>query len=134
FIAYFNWSNLGTWLAVNGAEFLESVEFTGIGLIIGYVIFTALLNFLITSGSAKWAIEAPIFVPMFMQLGYDSAFTQSAYRIADSSFNIVSQLLPYMVFIFALLPLFYMNANIDFIMFLLFLYFRVLWFTSYLFC
>src|SRR5699024_9577825 len=71
FIAYFNWSNLGTWLAVNGAEFLESVEFTGIGLIIGYVIFTALLNFLITSGSAKWAIEAPIFVPMFMQLGYD---------------------------------------------------------------
>src|SRR5699024_4591305 len=62
FIAYFNWSNLGIWLAVNGSDFLQSVNFTGFGLIIGYIIFTALLNFLITSGSAKWAIEAPIFI------------------------------------------------------------------------
>lgn len=112
FIAYFNWSNLGTWLAVNGAEFLESVEFTGIGLIIGYVIFTALLNFLITSGSAKWAIEAPIFVPMFMQLGYDPAFTQAAYRIADSSINIVTPLFPYMVIILAFMQRYDKNANI----------------------
>lgn len=112
FIAYFNWSNLGTWLAVNGAEFLESVEFTGLGLIIGYVIFTALLNFLITSGSAKWAIEAPIFVPMFMQLGYDPAFTQAAYRIADSSINIVTPLFPYMVIILAFMKRYDKNASI----------------------
>lgn len=112
FIAYFNWSNLGTWLAVNGAEFLEAVEFTGIGLIIGYVIFTALLNFLITSGSAKWAIEAPIFVPMFMQLGYDPAFTQAAYRIADSSVNIVTPLFPYMVIILAFMQRYDKNASI----------------------
>jgi Putative p-aminobenzoyl-glutamate transporter len=112
FIAYFNWSNLGTWLAVNGAEFLESVEFTGIGLIIGYVIFTALLNFLITSGSAKWAIEAPIFVPMFMQLGYDPAFTQAAYRIADSSINIITPLFPYMVIILAFMKRYDKNASI----------------------
>src|SRR5699024_10396431 len=52
FIAYFNWSNIGTWIAVNGALFLESINFTGIGLIIGYIIFTAMMNFLITSGSA----------------------------------------------------------------------------------
>lgn len=99
FIAYFSWSNIATWIAVNGAEFLKDIEFTGIGLIIGYIIFTALLNFLITSGSAKWALEAPVFVPMFMQLGYHPAFTQAAYRIADSSTNIVTPLMPYMVII-----------------------------------
>ncbi|MCG3088102.1 AbgT family transporter [Sporosarcina cyprini] len=96
FIAYFNWSNIGTWIAVNGAEFLTEINFTGMGLIIGYIIFTALMNFLITSGSAKWALEAPIFVPMFMQLNYHPAFTQVAYRIADSSTNIITPLMPYM--------------------------------------
>lgn len=112
FTAYFNWSNLGTWVAVNGAEFLESVNFTGIPLIIGYIIFTALMNFLITSGSAKWAIEAPIFVPMFMDLGYHPAFTQVAYRIADSSTNIITPLFPYMVIILAFMQRYDKKASI----------------------
>lgn len=99
FIAYFNWSNIGVWMAVNGAAFLKDIQFTGIGMIIGYIIFTAMLNFLITSGSAKWALEAPVFVPMFMELGYHPAFTQVAYRIADSSTNIITPLMPYMVVI-----------------------------------
>src|SRR5699024_6423104 len=112
FIAYFNWSNLGTWVAVNGAEFLASINFTGIPLIIGYIIFTSLMNFLITSGSAKWAIEAPIFVPMFMQLGYHPGFTQIAYRIADSSANIVTPLYPYMVIILSFMQRYDKKANI----------------------
>lgn len=112
FTAYFNWSNLGTWLAVNGADFLTSVNFTGMGLIIGYIIFTAMLNFLITSGSAKWAIEAPIFVPMFMQLGYHPAFTQVAYRVADSSSNIITPLFPYMVIILAFMQRYDKKASI----------------------
>ncbi|WP_174614515.1 AbgT family transporter [Virgibacillus ihumii] len=112
FIAFFNWSNLGTWVAVNGAEFLKDIEFTGIGLIIGYIIFTGLMNFLITSGSAKWAIEAPIFVPMFMQLGYSPGFTQVAYRIADSSINIITPLFPYMVIILAFMRKYDKNTNI----------------------
>lgn len=112
FTAYFNWSNLGTWLAVNGADFLTSINFTGIGLIIGYIIFTAMLNFLITSGSAKWAIEAPIFVPMFMQLGYHPAFTQVAYRVADSSSNIVTPLFPYLVIILAFMQRYDKKASI----------------------
>lgn len=101
FIAYFEWSNLGLWLAVNGADFLESVNFTGFGLVLGYMIFTAILNLFITSGSAKWAIEGPIFIPMFMQLGYHPAFTQVAYRVADSSMNIVTPLFPYMIIVLA---------------------------------
>jgi aminobenzoyl-glutamate transport protein len=112
FIAYFNWSNLGTWVAVNGAEFLTKIEFTGIWLIIGYIIFTSLMNFLITSGSAKWAIEAPIFVPMFMQLGYHPAFTQATYRIADSSTNIITPLFPYMVIILAFIQKYDKKASI----------------------
>lgn len=112
FIAYFNWSNLGTWVAVNGADFLTSIDFTGIWLIMGYIIFTALMNFLITSGSAKWAIEAPIFIPMFMQLGYSPAFTQVAYRIADSSTNIVTPLFPYMVIILAFIQKYNKKASI----------------------
>lgn len=112
FIAYFNWSNLAIWLAVNGANFFESVEFTGIPLIICYVIFTALLNFLITSGSAKWALEAPVFIPMFMQLGYSPAFVQAAYRIADSSMNIVTPLFPMMVVIITFMKRYDKKANI----------------------
>ncbi|MHA6260432.1 AbgT family transporter [Sporosarcina sp. CAU 1771] len=97
FIAYFSWSNIGTWVAVNGANFLKEIQFTGIALIVVYILFTASLNFLITSGSAKWALEAPVFVPMFMELGYHPAFTQVAYRVGDSSTNIVTPLSPYFI-------------------------------------
>lgn len=112
FIAYFNWSNLGIWIAVNGAEFLKDINFTGMGLIIAYILLTAFLEFLITSGSAKWAIEAPIFIPMFMQLGYHPAFTQAAYRVADSSFNVVTPLSPYMVILLPIMRRYDKNANI----------------------
>src|SRR5699024_4334807 len=112
FIAYFTWSNLGSWIAVNGAEFLQDIEFTGFGLVVGYIILTSMLNFLITSGSAKWAIEAPIFVPMFMQLGYHLGFTQVAYRIGDSSVNIITPLFPYMVIVLAFMRRYDKNASI----------------------
>lgn len=112
FIAYFNWSNLGIWIAVNGAEFLTDINFTGMGLIIAYILLTAFLEFLITSGSAKWAIEAPIFIPMFMQLGYHPAFTQAAYRVADSSFNVVTPLSPYMVILLPIMRRYDKNASV----------------------
>lgn len=103
FIAYFTWTNIGTWVAVNGAEVLTQINFTGIYLIIGYILFTSMLNFLISSGSAKWALEAPVFVPLFMQLGYHPAFTQMAYRIGDSSTNIVTPLNPYFIVVLSFL-------------------------------
>lgn len=112
FIAYFNWSNIGVWVAVNGADFLKDINFTGIWLIIGYILFTASLNFLITSGSAKWALEAPVFVPMFMQLGYHPAFTQVAYRVADSSTNIITPLMPYMVVVLTFMQRYDKKAGI----------------------
>ncbi len=97
FIAWFGWTHIGSWLAVNGAEMLTSINFTGLPVIICYIVFTGFMNLLIFSGSAKWALEAPIFVPLFMQLGYHPGFIQMAYRVADSSTNIISPLNPYMV-------------------------------------
>jgi aminobenzoyl-glutamate transport protein len=99
FIAYFEWSNLGIWVAVTGAETLEAIQLTGLGAIFGYVLLTAVLNLLIFSGSAQWALQAPIFIPLFMLLGYNPAFVQAAFRIADSSTNIITPLNPYLVVI-----------------------------------
>jgi len=95
FIAYFNWSNLGYILAVKGADTLKAAGFTGIPLFISFIIFTTFINIFIGSGSAKWALLAPIFVPMFYLLGYHPALTQMFYRIGDSATNIISPLFPY---------------------------------------
>src|SRR5699024_6658092 len=100
FISYFEWTNIGSWIAVTGASFLESAGMTGIGIIIAFVLFTALLNLLIFRGSAQWALEAPIFLKMFYFLGYHPAFIQAAYRIADSSTNIITPMSPYFVIVF----------------------------------
>ncbi|HEY9577972.1 MAG TPA: AbgT family transporter, partial [Pseudobacillus sp.] len=80
FIAYFDWTNLGTWIAVQGANGLEGLGLTGISVIIGFVLLTAILNLFIFSGSAQWALEAPIFVKLFYFLDYHPAFVQAAYR------------------------------------------------------
>lgn len=101
FIKWFSYSNLGTYLAVNGATFLKSVGLTGIPLILLFIIVAAFLNLFMGSASAKWAIMAPVFVPMFMQLGYSPEFTQLAYRIGDSSTNIISPLMSYFAMIIA---------------------------------
>ena len=90
FIAYFQYSNLATWLAVSGADFLESINLTGLPLVLAFIGVVAVLNLFVTSGSAQWALMAPIFVPLFLFLEYDPAYTQLAFRIADSSTNIIT--------------------------------------------
>ena len=99
FISYFNYSNLGVILSINGANFLQNVGFTGIPLLLSFIVLTSFLNLFMGSAAAKWAIMAPIFVPMFMQLGYDPSFTQLAYRVGDSVTNIITPLLPYFALI-----------------------------------
>lgn len=101
FIAYFKWSNLGTIFAVNGANFLKATGFTGLPLVIMFVVLSCFLNLFIGSASAKWAIMAPVFVPMFMFVGYTPEFTQAAYRIGDSCTNIISPLMAYFAVIVA---------------------------------
>ena len=101
FIAYFSHSNLGIVMAVKGAEFLENAGIKGIGLLVGFVLVSAFINLFIGSASAKWSIMAPIFVPMFMRLGYSPELTQLAYRIGDSSTNIITPLMTYFALIIA---------------------------------
>jgi len=102
-IAFFNWSNLGLIIAVSGAELLQGIGFGGIPLIVSFIFVSAFINLFIGSASAKWAIMAPVFVPMLMLMGYTPELTQAAYRIGDSFTNILTPLLPYfpLVIIFA---------------------------------
>ncbi|MEQ3553931.1 AbgT family transporter [Pseudonocardia nematodicida] len=99
FSAYFKWTNIGLWISVNGAELLLSIDATGFGVLLGVVIVSAVLTLLITSGSGLWAILAPIFVPMLMQVGLHPAAVQMAYRIGDSATSMVTPLMPYMIVI-----------------------------------
>jgi len=99
FINFFSYSKLGVILSVNGAHFLQNVGFTGIPLILSFILLCSFLNLFMGSASAKWVIMAPIFVPMFMQLGYDPAFTQVAFRIGDSVTNVITPLMSFFALI-----------------------------------
>ncbi|WP_368504414.1 AbgT family transporter [Alkalihalophilus sp. As8PL] len=101
FVAFFNETNMGLVLGVYGAEFLQSVSFTGIPLVLAFMVVAGFINLFIGSASAKWAIMAPVFIPIMMQLGYSPELTQMAYRIADSTTNIISPLMTYFAIIIA---------------------------------
>ncbi len=99
FIYWFNYSNLGLVLAIDGAEFLSHVGFTGIPLILAFILLSAFLNMFMGSASAKWAIMAPVFIPMFMLLGYHPGFTQAAFRVGDSVTNVITPMMSYFALI-----------------------------------
>ncbi|MCD4833392.1 MAG: AbgT family transporter [Bacteroidales bacterium] len=101
FVEYFNWSNLGIILAINGASFIQSLNLGLIPLVIMFVIFAGMINLVMGSASAKWALLAPIFIPMFMFLGYTPELTQVAYRIGDSVTNIISPMMSFFALIIA---------------------------------
>ncbi|MGB1541867.1 MAG: AbgT family transporter, partial [Cycloclasticus sp.] len=83
------------------AEFLENSGLGIVPLMLGFIFFCALANLFIGSASAKWAIMAPIFIPMFMLLGMSPEVVQAAYRVGDSSTNIITPLMPYFALVFA---------------------------------
>ncbi len=95
FIAAFGQSNVGVLLALKGANFLSSLGLPGQVTIVGIIGLSAIVNLLVGSASAKWALLSPIFVPMLMQLGLSPELTQAAYRVGDSSTNIITPLMPY---------------------------------------
>ena len=101
FVAYFNWTNLGLIFAVKGAETLQASGLGGIQLMLAFVVLSSVINLFMGSASAKWAVMAPVFVPMFMLLGYTPELTQTAYRIGDSTSNIISPMMSYFALIVA---------------------------------
>jgi aminobenzoyl-glutamate transport protein len=95
FTYVFRESNVGALIAIKGAAALKALQMPGPVTIIGIILLTTSVNLLIGSASAKWALLGPIFVPMLMQLGFSPELTQAAYRVGDSSTNIITPLLPY---------------------------------------
>ena len=101
FTAFFNWSNIGSVMAVSGANLLNDIGLTGPLLLVGFILICAFVNLMLGSASAQWAITAPIFVPMLMLTGYAPEMIQAAYRIGDSSTNIITPMMSYFGLIMA---------------------------------
>lgn len=112
FVAYFNWTNLGLIFAIKGAEVLKASGMNDVALMTSFILVSATINLIMGSASAKWAIMAPVFIPMFMLLGYTPEFTQCAYRIGDSVTNIISPMMSYFALIVAFIQRYDKNAGI----------------------
>ncbi|WP_138419924.1 AbgT family transporter [Aquibacillus sediminis] len=130
FVAYFAESNMGLVIGVYGAEFLQSINLSGIPLIILFIVIAGIINLFIGSASAKWAMMAPVFVPIMMQLGYSPEMTQMAYRIADSTTNIISPLMTYFAIIIAFAQKYDKNMGIGTLISVMFpysIFFMISW-------
>jgi len=101
FVAFFKYSNLGMILAINGAEALKSSGLGPVPLMLSFVILTAAINMAVGSASAQWAFMAPVFVPMFMLLGYTPELVQGVFRIGDSTTNMISPMMSFFALIVA---------------------------------
>ncbi|MDG5799952.1 AbgT family transporter [Marinilabiliaceae bacterium ANBcel2] len=112
FVAYFKWSNLGVIMAITGAETLVEANLGVVPLMILFVLLAALVNMLMGSASAKWAIMAPIFVPIFMILGYSPELSQAVYRIGDSVTNVISPMMSFFALIIAYFQKYDKNAGL----------------------
>lgn len=107
FVAWFKWSNLGLLIAIKGAIFLKNINLGLIPLVILFVIFSGFINLFMGSASAKWAIMGPVFIPIFMLLGYSPELSQAVFRIGDSITNIISPMMSF----FALIIVYYQKYN-----------------------
>jgi aminobenzoyl-glutamate transport protein len=101
FVAFFGWTNLGGITAVTGAQFLVDTGMTGPTVFFLFILLCALINLSLGSASAQWAVTAPIFVPMLMLIGYSPEAIQAAYRIGDSTTNIITPMMSYFGLILA---------------------------------
>lgn len=96
FIAFFNYTNLATVLAVNLADFLQTLPLGAASYIILFVVTVAIIDIILTGALAKWAILAPVFIPLFMRLGGDPNLVMAAYRVGDSPMNVITPLNVYL--------------------------------------
>jgi aminobenzoyl-glutamate transport protein len=99
FVAYFKWSNLGLIIAIEGASFLQRANIGMVPLLVLFIILSGFINLFMGSASAKWAILGPVFIPMFMLLGYSPELSQAVFRIGDSVTNIISPMMSFFALI-----------------------------------
>ena len=112
FLAYFNYSNMATIVAVNMGDALEHANLGTIPLMLGFITVTGIVCMLIVGAIPKWALLAPIFVPLFMRLGVAPEAVMAAYRVADSPPNIVTPLMPYFALIVVFAQRYDKNAGV----------------------
>ncbi|HXV59447.1 MAG TPA: AbgT family transporter, partial [Vicinamibacteria bacterium] len=112
FVSYFNWTNLGQIFAVKGAEALQALGFGPVFLMLSFILLTMFINLFMGSASAKWALMAPVFIPMFMLLGYTPELVQTAYRVGDSVTNIIAPMMSYFALIVAFVAKYDRKAGI----------------------
>jgi aminobenzoyl-glutamate transport protein len=112
FVKFFAWTNLGAITAVTGASFLQGIGLTGPLVFFFFILICAFVNLMLGSASAQWAVTAPIFVPMLMILGYAPEVIQAAYRIGDSSTNIITPMMSYFGLIMAFAAKFVPKAGV----------------------
>lgn len=111
FVAYFKWSNLGIIFAVKGAYLLMDMNIGTVLLLVLFIILSATINLFIGSASAKWALLAPVFIPMFMIMGFSPELSQVVFRIGDSVTNIISPMMSFFVLIIAFFQRYDKNAG-----------------------
>ena len=112
FVAFFNWTNLGLIFAVEGAQVLKSAGLHQVPLLLTFILLSAIINLVMGSASAKWALMAPVFIPMFMLLGYPPELIQIAYRVGDSVTNVISPMMSYFALIIAFVQRYVSKAGI----------------------
>lgn len=95
FVAYFNFSNIGTLLAVRLANTLQEADLNSVTLLLAFIVIGFVLCFPLPNILPKWAIMAPVFVPLFLKLGVDPEVVLAAYRVSDSPPNVINPLLPH---------------------------------------
>jgi aminobenzoyl-glutamate transport protein len=95
FVAYFTYTNLGTVLAVTLADWLKEANLNSITLLMAFIFIGLLLSIPVPNILPKWAIMAPVFIPLFLKLGVDADVVLAAYRVSDSPPNVINPLLPH---------------------------------------
>ncbi|AXT73037.1 AbgT family transporter [Vibrio sp. dhg] len=106
FIAVFNWSNLALVGAINGADWLAHTNMPPMLVLVSFILLAAAINLFVYSGSAQWALMAPVFLPMLMLVGFEPEAIQAAYRVGDSSTNVISPINPYLPLILAVIQIY----------------------------
>ncbi|MER6944673.1 AbgT family transporter [Nonomuraea sp. NPDC000554] len=112
FLAYFKWTGIGEIIAIDGADLLKSAGVTGPVVFLGILLVVTVINLVVTSGSAQWALVGPVFVPMLMLLNIPPEYTQALYRIADSCTNAITPMSPYFVMALGFLQRYRRSAGI----------------------
>ncbi len=112
FIAYFNYSNLPSVIAVTLAGWLEQANIGAIPLLLGFIVVIMLLDIIIPGSLPKWAIFAPIFVPLFIRLGTAPQTVLAAYRVGDSPMNVITPLMVYLPFLITVMQRYRKDSGI----------------------